>query len=89
MSAVRDKKYSKNSVNNMLDSRSLLKLLQQEKEATSKAAFNVCHFCQSLLSYFMISSYLSQTATLNAKIAQKKELDHQLADLKTGAGYPE
>lgn len=33
-------------------------------------------------SYFMISSYLSQTATLNAKFAQKRQLDHQLSDLK-------
>lgn len=36
----------------------------------------------SLLSYIMISSYISQTAKLEAKIAQKKQLDHRLADLK-------
>ncbi|WP_413304779.1 septum formation initiator family protein [Bacillus sp. 1P10SD] len=36
----------------------------------------------SLLSYFMISSTISQSAKLEAKIAQKKQLDQQLADLK-------
>ncbi|MDR6120768.1 cell division protein DivIC [Bacillus sp. SLBN-46] len=36
----------------------------------------------SLLSYFMISSTISQTAKLEAKIVQKKKLDKQLADLK-------
>ncbi|MBS4216615.1 FtsB family cell division protein [Neobacillus rhizophilus] len=35
-----------------------------------------------LLSYFMISSYLSQTRILEAKVAEKRKLDHQLADLK-------
>ena len=30
------------------------------------------------LSYLMISSYLSQTTKLDAKIAQKKQLDNQL-----------
>jgi cell division protein DivIC len=36
----------------------------------------------SLLSYLMISSFLSQTTKLEAKIAQKKQVDNQLADLK-------
>ncbi|MFZ7943188.1 MULTISPECIES: FtsB family cell division protein [Bacillaceae] len=36
----------------------------------------------SLLSYLMISSYLSQTTKLEAKVAQKKKLDHQLTELK-------
>jgi cell division protein DivIC len=36
----------------------------------------------SVLSYLMISSTLSQTTKLNAKIAQKKELNHQLTELK-------
>jgi cell division protein DivIC len=36
----------------------------------------------SILSYLMISSTISQTAKLKAKIAQKKELNHQLTDLK-------
>ncbi|MDN3019978.1 septum formation initiator family protein [Paenibacillus sp. BSR1-1] len=35
-----------------------------------------------LLSYLMISSFLSQTTKLEAKIAQKKQVDNQLADLK-------
>jgi cell division protein DivIC len=35
-----------------------------------------------LLAYFMISSTISQSAKLEAKIAQKKQLDQQLADLK-------
>ncbi|MFJ5718018.1 septum formation initiator family protein [Neobacillus sp. NPDC093127] len=34
------------------------------------------------LSYLMISSYLSQTTKLDAKIAQKKQLDTQLTKLK-------
>ncbi|MBV7509250.1 septum formation initiator family protein [Bacillus sp. sid0103] len=36
----------------------------------------------SFLSYFMISSNISQTAKLNAKIAQKKQLNHELTKLK-------
>jgi len=36
----------------------------------------------SLLSYLMISSYLSQTTKLEAKVAQKKKLDHQLSEIK-------
>lgn len=36
----------------------------------------------SLLSYLMISSYLSQTTKLEAKIAQKKKLDGELTELK-------
>ncbi|WP_223596367.1 FtsB family cell division protein [Neobacillus bataviensis] len=36
----------------------------------------------SLLSYLMISSFLSQTTKLEAKIAQKKQVDNQLAGLK-------
>ncbi|MEH7354764.1 septum formation initiator family protein [Neobacillus drentensis] len=36
----------------------------------------------SVLSYLMISSYLSQTTKLEAKVAQKKKLDHQLSELK-------
>ncbi|WP_160725668.1 FtsB family cell division protein [Bacillus sp. USDA818B3_A] len=36
----------------------------------------------SLLTYLMISNYLSQTAKLDAKLAQKKKLEHQLTDLK-------
>jgi len=36
----------------------------------------------SLLTYLMISNHISQTAKLDAKLAQKKKLDHQLADLK-------
>ncbi|MBT2735280.1 septum formation initiator family protein [Bacillus sp. ISL-7] len=36
----------------------------------------------SILSYLMISSTISQTAKLKEKIAQKKELNHQLTDLK-------
>jgi cell division protein DivIC len=36
----------------------------------------------SILSYLMISSNISQTAKLNAKIAQKKQLDHELKQLK-------
>ncbi|WP_040206543.1 FtsB family cell division protein [Neobacillus jeddahensis] len=35
-----------------------------------------------VLAYLMISSNISQTAKLEAKIAKKKQLDHQLADLK-------
>ncbi|WP_312474606.1 septum formation initiator family protein [Neobacillus sp.] len=36
----------------------------------------------SLLSYLMISSYLSQTTKLDAKIAQKKQLAGELTELK-------
>jgi len=36
----------------------------------------------SLLTYLMISNYLSQTVKLDAKLAQKKKLEHQLTDLK-------
>ncbi|PLS03485.1 FtsB family cell division protein [Neobacillus cucumis] len=36
----------------------------------------------SLLTYLMISNNLSQTAKLDAKLAQKKKLEHQFADLK-------
>ncbi|MFJ7729836.1 septum formation initiator family protein [Neobacillus sp. NPDC097160] len=36
----------------------------------------------SFLSYLMISSYISQTTKLEAKVAQKKKLDHQLSELK-------
>ena len=36
----------------------------------------------SVLSYLMISSYLSQTTKLEAKVAQKKKLDHQLSEIK-------
>jgi cell division protein DivIC len=35
-----------------------------------------------LLSYLMISSYISQTAKLEAKVVQKSKLDHQLTELK-------
>ncbi|WP_066074262.1 FtsB family cell division protein [Neobacillus soli] len=35
----------------------------------------------SVLSYLMISSYLSQTTKLNAKLAQKKQFDNQLVEL--------
>ncbi|MEH7416725.1 septum formation initiator family protein [Neobacillus drentensis] len=35
-----------------------------------------------LLSYLMISNHISQTAKLEAKLAQKKKLDHQLANMK-------
>ena len=35
----------------------------------------------SILSYLMISSSISQTAKLKTKMAQKKELDHQLTEL--------
>ncbi|MEH7503632.1 septum formation initiator family protein [Neobacillus drentensis] len=37
----------------------------------------------SILSYLMISSSISQTAKLKTKMAQKKELDHQLTELNT------
>jgi cell division protein DivIC len=37
----------------------------------------------SVLSYLMISSNISQTAKLDAKNAQMKELNHQMAELKT------
>lgn len=36
----------------------------------------------SILSYLMISSNISQSAKLSAKMAQKKELTHQLTQLK-------
>jgi cell division protein DivIC len=36
----------------------------------------------SLLSYLMISSYISQTTKLEAKVVQKKKLDHELSKLK-------
>lgn len=36
----------------------------------------------SILSYLMISSNIAQTAKLSAKMAQKKELTHQLTELK-------
>jgi cell division protein DivIC len=36
----------------------------------------------SLLTYLMISDHISQTTKLEAKLAQKKKLNHQLADLK-------
>ncbi|WP_042453845.1 FtsB family cell division protein [Neobacillus dielmonensis] len=36
----------------------------------------------SVLSYLMISSYLSQSAKLEAKVAQKAKLDHELSNLK-------
>ncbi len=36
----------------------------------------------SLLSYLMISSYISQTTKLEAKVVQKKKLDHELSELK-------
>jgi len=36
----------------------------------------------SLLSYLIISSYVSQTTKLEAKVAQQKKLDHQLSELK-------
>jgi cell division protein DivIC len=36
----------------------------------------------SILSYLLISSNISQTAKLNAKMAQKKQLDHELTKLK-------
>jgi cell division protein DivIC len=34
------------------------------------------------VSYFMVSSFLSQAANLDAKTSQKKQLDQQLTDLK-------
>jgi cell division protein DivIC len=37
----------------------------------------------SVLSYLMISSNISQTAKLDAKNAQMKELNHQITELKT------
>ncbi|WP_462409989.1 FtsB family cell division protein [Neobacillus sp. Marseille-QA0830] len=36
----------------------------------------------SVLSYLMISSYLSQTAKFEVKVAQKEKLSRELADLK-------
>lgn len=36
----------------------------------------------SILSYLLISSNISQTAKLNAKMAQKKQLNHELTKLK-------
>jgi cell division protein DivIC len=36
----------------------------------------------SLLTYLMISDHISQTTKLEAKLAQKKKLDHQLANMK-------
>jgi len=36
----------------------------------------------SLLTYLMISDHISQTTKLEAKLAQKKKLNHQLADMK-------
>jgi cell division protein DivIC len=36
----------------------------------------------SILTYLMISSTISQTTKLNAKLAQKKELKQQLTELK-------
>lgn len=36
----------------------------------------------SILSYLMISQHISQTAQLEKKVAQKKQLDQDLADLK-------
>ena len=35
-----------------------------------------------ILSYLMISSSISQAASLNAKMAQKKQLNHELTELK-------
>ncbi|EKN70325.1 cell division protein DivIC [Neobacillus bataviensis LMG 21833] len=35
-----------------------------------------------LLSYLMISSYISQTAMLKEKVAQKKKSNHELSELK-------
>jgi cell division protein DivIC len=37
----------------------------------------------SILSYLMISSSIAQTTKLHALIAQKKELNHQLSELKS------
>ncbi len=36
----------------------------------------------SVLSYLMISSYISQSAKLESKLAQKEKAENQLADLK-------
>ncbi|MBM7655812.1 FtsB family cell division protein [Neobacillus cucumis] len=36
----------------------------------------------SLLTYLMISSYISQTTKLESTLAQKQKLNHQLADIK-------
>jgi len=35
------------------------------------------------VAYFMISSILSQAKTLDAEVSQKKQLDHQLSELKS------
>jgi cell division protein DivIC len=35
-----------------------------------------------VVSYFMISSYIHQTSTLDEKMAQKSQLDKELADLE-------
>lgn len=40
----------------------------------------------SIISYLMISSTISQSAKLSAKMTQKKELTHQLTELKNEQG---
>ena len=34
------------------------------------------------MSYLMITSFISQSSTLDKKIEQKRQLDHQLSELK-------
>ncbi len=81
MSVVRDKKCSKNSVT-IYSKQEFAEIATARKKKLLIRRLSLFFAFAVVTSYFMISSYLSQTANLDAKMAQKKQLDQQLADLK-------
>jgi cell division protein DivIC len=81
MSAVREKNVAKIQTT-YLEQQEMAEISTARKRKLLMRRLSLFMTFAIFVSYFMISSFLSQNAVIEAKAAQKKKLEHQLTELK-------
>jgi cell division protein DivIC len=81
MSAVREKNVAKIQTT-YLEQQEMAEISIARKRKLLMRRLSLFMTFAIFVSYFMISSFLSQNAVIDAKAAQKKELEHKLTELK-------
>jgi cell division protein DivIC len=81
MSAVRERNVAKIQSNFVLQ-QEFAEIATNRKRKLILRRLSLLLIFAVFVSYFMVSSFVSQAANIDTKIAQKKQLDKQLAGLK-------
>lgn len=82
MSAVRDKKNVAKIQTTYVKQKEYAEVASARKKKLLFRRLSLFLVFAAVISYFLISGFVSQSSSLEAKVAQKKLLDKELADLE-------